>query len=112
MVKQILLNLLTNDVKFTQSGGEITLRSRLEEQTELVLEVSDTGIGMTEKDIPKALEPFRQEQSHMARGQEGTGLGLPLVSNFLTLHGGYLELLSRPKKEETYLINRGMNGGS
>jgi signal transduction histidine kinase len=96
MVKQILLNLLSNAVKFTPEGGEITVRAGIEPDGRFRLVVTDTGIGMAEDDIPKALTSFTQLGGQLDRKHPGTGLGLPLVKSLVTLHGGTLELESEP----------------
>ncbi|MBF0355181.1 MAG: CHASE domain-containing protein [Alphaproteobacteria bacterium] len=95
-MKQILLNLLSNAVKFTPEGGEVRLSLRLDTDGAMRLTVADTGIGMTEDDIKKALTPFMQVDSGMNRRQEGTGLGLPLAKNMVELHGGTMLVESEP----------------
>lgn len=91
-LKQIVLNLLSNAVKFTPSGGSVTLEATVRPDGGICLCVRDTGIGMAAKDIPLALEPFRQVDSPMSRREEGTGLGLSLVKTLTELHGGNLEI--------------------
>jgi signal transduction histidine kinase len=70
-----MLNLLSNAVKFTPSGGIVEIAGRLDADQAIVLSVTDTGIGMASKDIPRALSPFRQLESSWGRKYEGTGLG-------------------------------------
>jgi signal transduction histidine kinase len=94
MFKQILSNLLSNAVKFTPAAGRITVAAHVDDRAGLAIEVRDTGIGMAEKDIPKALTRFGQVESHLDRKYEGTGLGLPLVKSLIELHGGLLDLRS------------------
>jgi signal transduction histidine kinase len=94
-LKQIIANLLSNAVKFTPSGGRVTLSARLDGGG-IVIAVSDTGIGMRAEDIPLALERFRQIDTVFGRRHEGTGLGLPLSKLLAELHGGRLEVDSRP----------------
>jgi PAS domain S-box-containing protein len=83
-MRQIILNLLSNAIKFTKAGGHIIVSSSYEDSGEIVLRVKDTGIGMSERDMQKAMEPFRQiealpkNDSDTAQGY-GTGLGLPLT---------------------------------
>jgi len=91
-VKQILLNLVSNAVKFTPQSGEIKLTVRVDGNGALVISVADTGIGIAEEDIPTALSVFGQV--HRSRSHEGTGLGLPLCRMFAELHGGKLALAS------------------
>ena len=86
-LKQILVNLVGNAVKFTKPNGQVRVRAFRNEHG-LVLSICDTGIGMAEKDIPVALERFGQIDSTLARKYEGTGLGLPLAKQLTELHGG------------------------
>jgi signal transduction histidine kinase len=94
-VKQILLNLLSNAVKFTLAGGTITVRARIESSGDMSLSVVDTGIGIAEKDLPKALASFSQVDSALTRKYEGTGLGLPLTKKLIEMHGGTLAIESK-----------------
>ncbi len=93
-LKQMLANLMSNAVKFTDPGGAVTVRICDTESGGIAIEVHDTGIGIAEDDIPKALAPFVQVDRSLARKHEGTGLGLPLTSRMIELHGGRLELES------------------
>jgi signal transduction histidine kinase len=92
-VRQILLNLLSNALKFTTAGGTVTVRAHVSAEG-LVMQVTDTGIGIAPQDFSKALEPFGQVDSSLARKYEGTGLGLPLTRQMVELHGGRLMLES------------------
>jgi signal transduction histidine kinase len=91
-LKQILLNLMSNAVKFTPSGGQVTVRATIAEDGGLKIAVSDTGIGIASQDLAKALQPFGQIDSRMTRKYQGTGLGLPLTKSMIELHGGRLQL--------------------
>ena len=97
-VKQVLVNLLTNAVKFTPRGGKVTIKVWCREDSGFVFEVADTGIGIAPEDIPKAMSPFGQVDSGLSRKYEGTGLGLPLSKSFVELHGGWVELDSNVGK--------------
>jgi PAS domain S-box-containing protein len=77
--RQILLNLLSNSIKFTGAGGQVIVSTAVTDRGEAVLRVRDTGVGMSEKDIEAALEPFRQLATSGRAGSGGTGLGLPLT---------------------------------
>jgi len=90
-IRQVLLNLLSNALKFTPSGGNVTVRALRSEQG-FVLQVTDTGIGIAPNDFHKALEPFGQVDSSLARKYDGIGLGLPLTRQMVELHGGRLDL--------------------
>jgi signal transduction histidine kinase len=94
-LRQILINLLANAVKFTPEGGRVRV-SIFRRDAELAIEVSDTGIGMAPEQIPKALEPFGQIESKVSGKYEGTGLGLPLAKRLIELHGGTLTIESKP----------------
>ncbi len=78
-MRQIMLNLLSNAVKFTRPGGQVIVSVLFNEAGEVVLRVRDTGIGMSEDELKKAMEPYRQIKSVHETGQDGTGLGLPLT---------------------------------
>ncbi len=93
-LKQMLLNLLSNAAKFTPEGGQVTVAAQVDHSGELVLSVSDTGIGIAAQNIPKALALFEQIGSLETRKHPGTGLGLPLVKVLAEMHGGALELES------------------
>ncbi|HTY65710.1 MAG TPA: PAS-domain containing protein [Alphaproteobacteria bacterium] len=94
-IKQIVLNLMSNAVKFTPSGGQVMVGARLtEERGGMEFTIADSGIGMKPEDIPVALEPFRQVDNTYARRYEGTGLGLPLSKHLAELHGGTLTVES------------------
>jgi cell cycle sensor histidine kinase DivJ len=85
--KQILVNLLTNGVKFTPRGGEVSVTaSRNAGGIDLV--VTDTGVGISEKDLERLGQPFEQVDGAHVRKQEGTGLGLALVKALTAMHGG------------------------
>jgi PAS domain S-box-containing protein len=93
-LRQILLNLISNAVKFTPDHGRISLSARLAEERTCVISVEDNGIGMSEADIATALQPFGQTSNDLNRGQDGAGLGLPLAKSLTELHGGTLEIVS------------------
>ncbi|MEM8839009.1 MAG: ATP-binding protein [Pseudomonadota bacterium] len=78
-IRQIALNLLSNAVKFTDAGGQVIISTMLEDNGEVTLRVRDTGIGMTDKDLEKAMQPFRQVGAASRGRGAGTGLGLPLT---------------------------------
>lgn len=94
-VKQVVLNLLTNAVKFTPKGGTISVAANINATGGMDIRIIDTGIGMSETDIPVALTPFRQVDGSLSRQQDGTGLGLPLVKSLVELHQGTLAIESK-----------------
>ena len=93
-LKQILLNLLTNAVKFTPEEGSVIVEAALNRDNAVLLRVIDTGVGIAPEDIPKVFLPFGQIDDIMVREQEGTGLGVPLTKALAELHGGALEITS------------------
>jgi PAS domain S-box-containing protein len=104
-MKQVLLNLLSNAVKFTARGGNVRAAAAVDQTGGLVFAVSDTGIGMRSEDIPRALAPFSQIDSQFTRRHEGTGLGLPLAKKLVELHGGSLEIESKPDVGTTVSVH-------
>jgi signal transduction histidine kinase len=93
-VQQVLLNILSNAIKFTPRGGEVRV-AVARRGAELAVIIADTGIGMAADDIPKALEPFRQVDNSLSRKYDGAGLGLPLAKRLMETHGGRLDVASR-----------------
>jgi two-component system cell cycle sensor histidine kinase PleC len=103
-LKQVLLNLLSNSVKFTPRGGRITITAALEmgPQGERVrIGVTDTGIGISEKDMERLAKPFEQIESQLSKTQQGSGLGLALTKSLVEMHGGSLSIQSAPGKGTT-----------
>jgi PAS domain S-box-containing protein len=78
-VRQIVLNLLSNSIKFTGAGGQVIVSTALTDDREVILRVRDTGIGMSEKELQSAMEPFRQLATSAHWRSNGTGLGLPIT---------------------------------
>ena len=103
-LKQVLLNLLTNAIKFTPRDGQVTVRLARHRQAMLILSVSDTGIGIAEADIAKALIPFGQVIPQAEASIEGTGLGLPIAKALIERQGGSLHLESQPGQGTTVRI--------
>ena len=93
-IKQIIINLVSNALKFTAPGGQVRIACHLLPDHGLALAVSDNGIGIAPEDIPKVLERFGQVDSPQQRKHTGTGLGLPLSRQLAQLHGGDLTLES------------------
>jgi signal transduction histidine kinase len=94
-VRQMLVNLLTNAVKFTDAGGRITLAAERRGE-EIAIWVADTGIGIPEDLQQEVLQPFKQVDGSLARNSEGLGVGLPLTAQLAHAHGGRLSLESVP----------------
>ncbi|MBF0267549.1 MAG: PAS domain S-box protein [Alphaproteobacteria bacterium] len=93
-LKQVMINLLGNAIKFTPKEGLIVVEAKPVLDGRLMVRVIDSGVGIAERDIPRALAPFTQVDSVVARRYQGSGLGLPLAKAFVELHGGNLELSS------------------
>ena len=98
MVRQIVINLVGNAIKFTPAGGSVTVTGAPDLAGGYVLKVRDDGVGMDEAEIANALTPFGQNRSRMTVPQEGTGLGLPLAKAMIELHGGSLFVESQPNR--------------
>jgi signal transduction histidine kinase len=94
-VKQMLINLLGNALKFTESGKRVTLSASLAGDEQVMLSVADEGCGISAEDLQRIFQPFEQAVSPMRKTHvEGTGLGLALVSRLASLHGGRVEVES------------------
>ncbi|MBF0167116.1 MAG: PAS domain S-box protein [Alphaproteobacteria bacterium] len=104
-LKQVMINLLGNAIKFTPRGGQIVVEAKTVLDGRLMLRVIDSGIGIAEKDIPRALAPFTQVDSVASRRYQGSGLGLPLAKSLVELHGGNLELSSILGKGTTVTLH-------
>jgi two-component system, cell cycle sensor histidine kinase PleC len=93
-LRQILLNLLSNAIKFTPPGGAVAIAASRADDGGIVIEISDSGPGMSEEDLPRAMLPFVRLANPLTRASEGTGLGLPLGKRLVELHGGTLTMTS------------------
>ncbi|WP_445260507.1 PAS domain-containing hybrid sensor histidine kinase/response regulator [Pseudanabaena sp. UWO311] len=121
-IRQVLINLLNNAVKFTLEGGTITLEvaqvkldigaTNLTTQNYLKISVIDTGIGISAENIQKLFQPFVQIDSALNRQYTGTGLGLALVKRIVELHGGSIELTSELGVGSRFVINLPFNTGA
>jgi PAS domain S-box-containing protein len=93
-VRQILVHILSNAVKFTPASGSVSVEAARAADGGIVVVVADNGIGMSPDRITHALEPFKQLDTSLARRFEGAGLGLPLANALVKLHGGWLTIQS------------------
>ena len=93
LMRQALINLIGNAVKFTEKGGEVSIRAVVKEDGGLQLTVADNGVGIDPEDLERIMEPFRQAR-HGRQTRDGTGLGLPLTKAFIELHGGRIDIES------------------
>jgi two-component system cell cycle sensor histidine kinase PleC len=110
-IHQMLLNLLSNALKFTPDGGEVAV-DVFRRGEAVAISVSDNGIGIKTEDIGKVLEPFGQVESELGRRNQGTGLGLPLTKELAELHGGSLTMDSNPGFGTTVTIMLPVTSGN
>jgi two-component system cell cycle sensor histidine kinase PleC len=93
-LRQVVINLISNAIKFSGPGATVTLRAHCDLAGAPVIEIVDRGVGIAAEDLERVFEPFVQVESHLNRKNEGTGLGLPLSRQIMNLHGGTLHLES------------------
>jgi signal transduction histidine kinase len=103
-LKQILLNLVSNAVKFTPPGGKVTVATAVTDDGGLAMSVADTGIGIAAENLSKVLDPFVQIDGSLSRSHPGTGLGLSLVKAMAELHGAKLLIESEPGRGTTATV--------
>ncbi|MCR9219651.1 MAG: PAS domain-containing sensor histidine kinase [Alphaproteobacteria bacterium] len=99
-LRQILLNLIGNAVKFTEDGGRVRVTAA-QEADRAVITVADTGIGVAPDDLARIFEPFERSESAVGRAMEGAGLGLPLARDLARAHGGDVTIESEPDRGTT-----------
>lgn len=104
-IRQVMINLLNNAVKFTPDGGSITIEVQRIQSNFIRISVSDTGIGISSEDIKKLFQPFIQIDSALNRQYDGTGLGLTLTKRLVELHGGKVEVLSEEGVGSCFMID-------
>ncbi|HPE48782.1 MAG TPA: ATP-binding protein, partial [Hyphomonas sp.] len=92
-IRQMVLNLVSNAIKFTDAGGRITVAVQ-QRGPEILVAVTDTGIGIPAEDLSRLAKPFEQVSGTRDRNYEGTGLGLALTKSFAEMHGGRMMLSS------------------
>lgn len=93
-VRQVFRNILSNAIQFTPDSGRVTLFSNFDHDGSFRISIADTGVGMSLREIEKAMSPFGQVDNALSRSSSGTGLGLPLAQALVKLHGGRIEVLS------------------
>jgi cell cycle sensor histidine kinase DivJ len=101
--KQIVLNLVSNAIKFTERGGKVTVAASVED-AKLVLDITDTGVGIAADDLMRIGDPFFQTGTTYQRRHEGTGLGLSIVKSLVALHGGELTVQSKVDEGTTVTV--------
>jgi len=102
-VKQMFYNLLANAIKFTPEKGKVSIVAKAQDES-ITVAVTDTGVGIAKKDLPRLFQAFQQLDGSHSRKYEGTGLGLALTKRFAELHGGSLEVASVPGKGSTFTV--------
>jgi two-component system cell cycle sensor histidine kinase PleC len=98
-VKQVILNLLSNALKFTPNGGRVQVGAEMQRdggEPRVRLMVRDSGIGISPEDLDRLARPFEQIENQHSKTQQGTGLGLALTKSLVELHHGVLQLTSEP----------------
>src|SRR5213078_2749217 len=101
--RQVALNLISNAIKFSEGGGEVTVSAAIE-RSRLVLRVTDTGVGIAADDLNRIGDPFFQAGKTYQRRHEGAGLGLSIVKNLVALHGGELTIRSKIDQGTTVTV--------
>ena len=104
LIRQILLNLLTNAIKFSHAGGQVTVSVRVDPARRVFMAVKDTGIGIAPDDIARVQKPFEQVETSLSRRYGGTGLGLPLTRKLAELHDGEMIIDSEIGRGTTVTI--------
>ncbi|MDQ8028706.1 MAG: ATP-binding protein [Brevundimonas sp.] len=100
-LKQVVLNLISNAVKFTPEGGEIVVALSQLDDERVQVSVTDTGIGIAPEDLARLARPFEQVEGQHSKTTQGTGLGLALTKSLIELHGGELIMESEPGRGTT-----------
>jgi cell cycle sensor histidine kinase DivJ len=101
--RQIVLNLVSNAIKFTERGGRVTISARVE-GSRMALRVIDNGVGIAQEDLKRIGDPFFQAGKTYQRRHEGTGLGLSIVKSLVALHQGEIDVQSRVEEGTTVTV--------
>jgi two-component system phosphate regulon sensor histidine kinase PhoR len=109
-LQEVLYNLLDNALKYSQPGGKVRLQAQRREKNEIALSVSDTGIGISETDLPRIFERFYRADKARSRELGGTGLGLSIVKHIAQMHGGRVEAESELGRGTTIRVMLPVNG--
>lgn len=100
-LRRILVNLVSNAIKFTSRGGRVTMRAAREDGL-IRISVSDTGVGIAPEDVKRLFDKYEQARSRATRGEKGTGLGLYITKQLVELHGGEIKVESEVGKGSTF----------
>jgi two-component system cell cycle sensor histidine kinase PleC len=109
-VKQVLINILSNAVKFTPESGSVTLAAS-RDNTGVVIRIKDTGIGIPARDIEKLGRPFEQVENQFTKSKGGSGLGLAISKSLVELHGGTLRIESSPGQGTEVIVRLPQDSG-
>jgi two-component system cell cycle sensor histidine kinase PleC len=104
LIRQAIINLLTNAIKFSDSGDSVTLSISIDGEHRLCIAVSDEGIGIAPENLTRIFQPFVQVEDAMTRNFDGMGLGLPLVKQITELHGGSIAIASKQGEGTTVIL--------
>lgn len=103
-LEQIVINLISNAIKYSPDGGRVTLKLNIDEQRWVRLQVSDTGMGMTNEQVEHLFQKYYRTTDAQSRGIKGTGLGLYLVKQLVEAHSGNIEVFSSPGRGTTFVV--------
>lgn len=103
-IDKIFVNLISNAIKFTPEDGQVLVSLRRKNSEDIEVIVADTGIGIPGSDLPHIFERFYQVEEHTGLGTHGTGIGLMIVKEFVDLHHGHIEVMSRDKQGATFIV--------
>jgi heavy metal sensor kinase len=107
-IKRLMYNLLGNAIRYTKANGKVTIKVQKKEPW-VEISVSDTGIGIPEKDIPYIFDRFYRVDKARSRREGGSGLGLAICNQIVDMHGGEIEVKSQPEKGSTFIVKLFMN---
>ncbi|HYJ47014.1 MAG TPA: ATP-binding protein, partial [Pyrinomonadaceae bacterium] len=100
-LRRILLNLLSNALKFTRKGGRVEVKAK-QKDGRVEVSVSDTGVGIAPEDVDRLFDKYEQARSRATRGEKGTGLGLYITKQLVELHGSQIKVESEVGKGSTF----------
>lgn len=103
-LEKMLNHLLSNAIKFTPHGGEVTFTIWREQQQDVLLQIKDTGIGIAPQQMPLLFEKFQQLEPSISRSHDGAGFGLALVKQIVETHQGQIHVTSTPKQGSTFTV--------
>lgn len=103
-IKQVIINLISNAIKFTTPGGQIIIAAALSDSQGINIHIQDSGVGISAEDLEQVQKPFIQVAEAMTRQHTGSGLGLSIVRSIIKLHGGTMRLESEPWQRHNGLL--------